>query len=210
MLPWIPGEEVVLRVASGRATASRGQLANVVEEDGTLQGVELRGVGRDLGEEGIGHENGRLVAVAGVGVAQQSGDVDLESFRQAIERGQRRHGLAVLDLRDVGAGHVHAGGELTLREVAHVAQIANGCRYLKAFAGCCCLGDERQWGGSRLGLFDLEAFVAAAAQRVGCAELHQAAMIAAQDLTLFDGCHHGCHKLSVAGGPRARTASHVR
>src|SRR5882757_9278322 len=105
----------------------------MVEEDGTLQGVELRGVGRDLGEEGDGHENGRLVAVAGGGVAQQGRDIDWQGPGQPIERGQRRHGLAVLDLRDVGARHVHAGGELTLREIAHVAQITNGCRYLNTF-----------------------------------------------------------------------------
>ncbi|HMH13352.1 MAG TPA: hypothetical protein VK578_09610 [Edaphobacter sp.] len=100
---------------SGRAAASCGELANVIEEDGALQGVELRGVGRDLGEEGVGHENGRLVAVTGGGIAQQGGDIDLKGFSKAIERGERGHGFAVLDLRDVGARHVHAGGELTLR-----------------------------------------------------------------------------------------------
>ena len=55
----------------GRTTTSRGEFANVVQEDGALQSVELRGVDGDLGEEGVGHENGRLVAMAGVGVAQQ-------------------------------------------------------------------------------------------------------------------------------------------
>lgn len=167
-----------VRRCSGRAAASGGQLADVVEEDGALEGVELRGVSRDLGEEGVGHENGRLVAVAGGGVAQQGGDVDLQSLGEAIERGQRGHGLAVLDLRDVGAGHVHAGGQLTLREVADVAQIAHGCRYLDAFARCGCLGYESQGCRSRFWLFDLEAFVAAAAQGVRCAELHQAAVVA--------------------------------
>ena len=113
----------------------------MVQEDGALEGVELRGVGRDLGEEGIGHENGRLVAMTGGGVAQQGGDIDLESLGEAIERGERGHGLAVLDLRDVGAGHVHAGGELTLRKVADVAQIAHSCRYLDAFVLRGLLGD---------------------------------------------------------------------
>jgi hypothetical protein len=102
------------RRCSGRAAASGGELANVIEEDGALESVELRGVGRDLGEEGVGHENGRLVAMAGGGVAQQGGDVDLQGPGEAIERGERGHGFAVLDLRDVGAGHVHASGQLTL------------------------------------------------------------------------------------------------
>jgi hypothetical protein len=162
----------------GRAATPCSQLANVVEEDGALEGVQLRGVGRDFGEEGVGHENGRLVAVAGGGVAQQGGDIDLQGLRQTIEGRERRHGLAVLDLRDVGAGHVHPSGELTLREVADVPQIAHGCRYLEAVVGFCCLGYESQWGRSRFRLFDLEAFVAAAAQRICCAELHQAAVVA--------------------------------
>ena len=66
-------------------TASRGQFANVVQEDGPLEFVELRGVGGDLGEEGIGHQHRGLVAMAGVGVAQQGGDVDLEGAGEAIE-----------------------------------------------------------------------------------------------------------------------------
>jgi len=98
----------------------------VVEEDGALEVVELRGVHGDLGEEGIGHEDRGLVAMAGVGVSQEGGDVDLKGTGKTIERGEGRHGLAVLDLRDVGAGYAHASCKLPLREVAHVAQISNG------------------------------------------------------------------------------------
>jgi hypothetical protein len=114
----------------GRATTAGGELANVVEEDGALQVVELRGVHGDLGEEGIGHEDRGLVAMARVGVAQQGGDIDLKGAGEAIERGEGWHGLAILDLRDVGAGYTHAGCELPLREVAYVAQVANGGGYL--------------------------------------------------------------------------------
>jgi len=116
--------------ALGRATTAGGELANVVKEDGALEVVELRGVHGDLGEEGIGHEDRGLVAMARVGVSQQGGDVDLEGTGEAVERGEGRHGLAILDLRDVGAGYTHAGCELPLREIAHVAQIANGGGYL--------------------------------------------------------------------------------
>ena len=102
----------------------------MVEEDGALQVVELRGVHGDLGEERVGHEDRGLVAMARVGIAQQGGDIDLEGLGETIERGQGRHGLAILDLRDVGAGNAHAGGELPLREISHVAQIANRGGYL--------------------------------------------------------------------------------
>jgi hypothetical protein len=114
----------------GCATTAGSELANVVEEDGALQVVELRGVHGDLGEEGIGHEDRSLVAMARVGVSQESGDVDLKGSGEAVERGEGRHGLAVLDLRDVGAGYSHAGCKLPLREVAHVAQVSNGAGYL--------------------------------------------------------------------------------
>ncbi|WP_433985202.1 hypothetical protein RBB78_21155 [Tunturiibacter empetritectus] len=51
---------------------------------------------------------------------------------EAIEGGEGRHGLAVLDLGDVGARYSHASCELTLREIAHVAQVSHGVSYLQA------------------------------------------------------------------------------
>ena len=80
------------------------------------------------------------------GVAEQGGDIDLQGAGEAIERGQGRHGLAVLDLGDVGARDAHARGELPLREIADVAEIAHGGGDLKAVrraAGC---GDECEAG----------------------------------------------------------------
>ncbi len=151
----------------------------MVQEDGALEGVELRGVGRNLGEEGIGHENSRLVAMAGGGVTQQGGDVDLKGSGETIERGESGHRLPVLDLGNIGTRDIHAGGELTLREVAHVAQVANGSGHLNAIVGGRWLGNECDGGGSRLRLLDLEAFVAAAAQGVCRAELYQAAVVTA-------------------------------
>ncbi len=107
---------------------------DVAEEDRPLQGVELRRcVGGDLGEERVGGEHGGLVGVAGVGVAQQGGDVHLERAGQAVQRVQRRHGLAILNLRDVGARHAHAGGQLALGEIADVAEIADRGSDLQTF-----------------------------------------------------------------------------
>lgn len=199
-----PWRFLFLRRGLRGASASGGELANVIQEDGALQCVELRGVLGDLGEERIVHQNGGLVLMALVGVAQQGGDIDLQSPGQPVERGERRHRLAILDLRDVGARHAHAGGQLALREITHVAQIANSGGYLEAVVAGCGLGNQGEWCWSRFGLFDLEAFVAATAQRVRCPELHQTAMIATQNLTLFDRCHHGCHKLSCCGRTQSK------
>ncbi len=135
----------------------------MIKEDRTLQIVELRGVHGDLGEKRIGHEDRGLVAMARVGVSQEGGDVDLKCPGEAIERREGRHCFAVLDLRDVGAGDAHASSELPLREIAHMAQVANGGGYLQAAFDCYGCGDESQRGGSRFGLFNLEAFVTAAA-----------------------------------------------
>jgi hypothetical protein len=187
------------------ATTSGCQLPHMIEEDGALQGVELGGVGRDLGEERVGHENGRLVAMAGVGVAEQGRDVDLQRFGEAIQRGESRHGLTVLDLGDVSPGNIHACSELPLGQVADVPEIANrGCDLKAAFL--LGLGRNQSDGcGDGLRYLDLEGFAAATAERAGGAKLHQTAIVTTQNLTLFDGRHHGCHKLSVTEGPRART-----
>ena len=91
-----------------------------------------------------------------------------------------------------------------------MTQIADCCGYLQAALYCYRCRDERQRNGSRFGLFNLKRFVAAATQSVRCAKLHQVTIVTTQNLTLFNGCHHSCHKLSVAGGPRAGTAAHVR
>jgi hypothetical protein len=136
--PWVVAlslgedDQVLRQRRLSSATTAGGELANVVEEDRPLQVVELRGVHGDLGEEGVRHQDRGLVAMARVGVAQQGGDVDLKGTGETIERGEGRHGLAVLDLRDVGSGYSHAGCELPLREVAHVAQVANGGGDLEA------------------------------------------------------------------------------
>ena len=193
--------ESVLR----RAAASCCQLPNMVQEDGTLQGVELRGVSRDLGEERIRHKDSRLVTMAGIGIAKQGRDVNLQSFRQTIQGGEGRHCLAVLDLGDVGAGDVHACSELTLRQVAYVAQVANRGCYLKTTLLLGLGWDEGERCWCKFRLVNLEGLAASPAECVGGAELYQAAIVTTQNLTLFDGRHHGCHKLCVTEGPRART-----
>ena len=68
----------------GRATPPGGQFSDVIKEDRALQWVELRGVGGDLCEKGIGHQHGCLFGVARGGVAEQGRHIDFERARQAI------------------------------------------------------------------------------------------------------------------------------
>jgi len=196
----------------------------VVEEDRLLGRVQVSGVAGDLGQEGVAHEDGGFFLMARGRVAEQGGDIDLESAGEAVERGQRRHSLAVLDLRDVGAGNAHARGELALREIPDVTQIAHGGSYLQAaFGGAGCgLGYERDCG-FKLGLLGQQGLLAAAADVGRRAVLHELARLATKDFSFsgrdslklllrhLQGRHHGCHKLCCAGGSRARTAAtHVR
>lgn len=140
------------------------ELADVVEEDGLLGGREMRGVLGDLSQEGIVEQDGGLVAVARGRVAQECGDVDLEGAGEAVERGQSGHGLAVLDFRDVGAGHAHAGGELALGEIADVAEIAHGGGNLGAgVMGLGCGFEDQSDGGLNFGGLGQQGLLAAAA-----------------------------------------------
>jgi len=120
------------RLLGHAAVAALGELADMVKEDRLLGRGEMRGVLGYLGQEGIVEQNRSLVAVASGRVAEQGGDVHLQGASEAIERGQGRHGLAILDFGDIGAGHSHTRGELALREVADVAKIAHGGSYLRA------------------------------------------------------------------------------
>ncbi len=95
----------------------------------------MRGVLGNLGQERIVQEDGGLVAVTGRSVAKQRGDIYLQGTSETVERGEGRHRLAILDLRDIGAWYPHACGELALRQVADVAEIAHGGSDLGARLG---------------------------------------------------------------------------
>ena len=197
----------------GGAAAAGGQLANVVEEDRALQGVELRGVRGDLGEERIGHEDRGLVRVAGGGVAQEGGDVDLEGAR----RGGRARTAWAWPCRS-RSWRCRCGARSCVRRAA----AARGCgrggdrgrRWRpgglpSAAAG---VGTRASGAGAGSGSSTSRHFLQRRQMALACAELHRACSgRSAGPHAASDGRrHHGCHKLCVAGGPRARTAAHVR
>src|SRR6185312_16176079 len=96
------------------------------------------------------------------------------------------HGLAVLDLGDVGARDVHARGELPLREIADAAEIADGRGDLNAF-GVRSFGLGGDGDGLNFGKIREQRLFALAADVVGGAELHEAAVRATKDLA-FSNC----------------------
>ena len=168
----------------GAADPALGQFADVVEEDRLLRRVQVSRILGDLGQEGVRHQNGGFVLVAGGRIAQQGGDIDLQGTGEAIQRGEGWHSLAILDLRDIGTRNAHACGELALRQVAHVAQIADRRGHLQATLGARSgFRDERNGGFDR-GLFGQQRLLAASAAIGRCAELHQLAGIATKYFAL--------------------------
>ena len=170
-----------------RAATPRRQLPYMVQEDRPLQRVQLRGVRSDLGQERIRHQHGSLLGVTGVRIAQQCRNIHLQRACETVKRGQRRHRLAILDLRDISARNAHAGGELALAQIADVAQIAHRSRHLNAFFFLARHRDESQSRRYRRGLFDLEGSLAASAGEGWGAELHELAVVAAKNFPLSLG-----------------------
>lgn len=119
-------------MSGGAAVATLGEFSDVVEEDSLLSGSQMGCVLRDLGEEGISEENGRLIAVTRGRIPKKGGDIHLEGAREAVQRGQGGHSLGILDFRDVGARHPHASCELTLGEIPHVAEVPHSRCHLRS------------------------------------------------------------------------------
>ena len=160
------------------APTTGGKLANVVEKDGTLQRVELRGIRGDLSQKRIGHEHRCLTGVTARSIAEERRNVDLEGSCETVEGRQRRHSFAIFNLGDIGSGYTHTTRELPLAQVANVAKIAHGGGDLDALLGLSSRGDKNECCRRRSRLIDLETGLAAFAVGGGCAELHQAAAVA--------------------------------
>ena len=73
---------------------------------------------------------------------------------------------------------------MALREIADVAKIADGRGNLEPFLLLRLSGNKSERGRLGLGDINLETLVATPAHRVGCAELHKFAVVAAKYLSL--------------------------
>src|ERR1700720_4497021 len=116
----------------------------MVQEQRPLQRFELGKVLRELCEERVGEYLGHLFVTLAVAIAHQLADVDLKGCSQTLERSEGRNGLAVFDLGDVGAGNLHAAGELPLAEVTSLANVLDLSRHAKT--GVLGAGRAFGWG----------------------------------------------------------------
>ena len=76
-----------------------------------------------------------LLFAAAARIADQLADVDFKGVGQPLERAKGRNRLAVLDLGDVGARHLHAASQLALAEVTRAADLADLTGDLQASFG---------------------------------------------------------------------------
>ena len=126
---------------------------------------EIRGAISD--RNGSSRTTYDLVMLAVARVMQQVAHVHFERRRQPLQRGQGRHRLAVLDLRDVGAGHLHPAGKLPLRKIAAAPGIAHRARHLQtALFRLGLLSSRGRGRHDRFGLFHLQGLVAPPAEGI--------------------------------------------
>src|ERR1700689_1984209 len=173
----------------GTSTASHCQVAHLVQEHRALQGIHPCDVRSQLRQKRVAENRRGLFMAAATRIPKQVTDVDFQCSGQTRQRRQRRHRLAVLDFRDVGARHLHAASQLALAQIAALTQITHRARDLQAvvfrhslFRFARELRDETFW------FLDLEGLVAASAKRVCGAELHQSAAFTPKNLTRLNGC----------------------
>jgi hypothetical protein len=150
------------------AAASESCVAHCALKESAVHRVQVRQQDGDLGQEWVGKDGGDFLVAHTPGIPNQLADVNIQSRSQSLQRAECRNCLAVLDLRDIGAGHLHPSGELALAQVPGLADIAHlpGDLQPGFLRGCKGgVGDQLQ---GRMGrLLDVESLVALPAKGVG-------------------------------------------
>jgi hypothetical protein len=118
-----------------------------------------------LREKRVGKDGDCFFLAAAAAIAQKVANIDLQGIGETLQRREGGACLAILDLGDVGARHLHSSCELTLAEIATTADVADSSCYLWAavffrrLRGC---NDQLRSLWQRL--FHLKGFVAATAE----------------------------------------------
>jgi len=189
------GEEVRFDSCLGGAAAAHGGIANCALEEGAVHRLKMRKEGGDLGQERVGKDGCDFLITNAARIPDELADVDIEGGGEALKRTERGNRLAVLDFGDVGAGHLHTAGQLTLAEVARFADIAHLTRHLQPGFG---RGDDSgacdQLQNGMRGLFHIQRSAAFSAKGVSGSILHEAAEIAAHNLACLHAHLGGCHR----------------
>lgn len=88
-----------------------------------MQGLKLRQILRQFRQERIGEDFRHLFVSGAAAVANQLADIDFECACQSLQRTEGRDRFAVLNFGDVGAGNLHAAGQLALTQVTSLPDV---------------------------------------------------------------------------------------
>ena len=162
-----------------------------------VQRVEVRQQRRNLGQERIGQNRGHFFFAAAARVADELAHVHLERIGQPFQRTQRGNGLAVLDLGDVGAGHLHAAGQLALAQMARAANLAHLSGHLQTGLGGSRdrAGYVTSWGAKGAGSSISRGLWHFLQRELLVLILHQPAVVAPHNFACFHAHKSGGHDL---------------
>jgi hypothetical protein len=141
----------------------------------------------DFGEEWIGQNGCDFFVASAPGVPDQLAKVNLKGRGQALKGAKGRNCLPVFNLGDVGPGHLHAPRQLTLAQVARLADFSHLPGHLEP--GFCRSWSRGQAGhqlwGEEHRLLDIQGSVAFSAKGVDGPELNQQTIVAPHNFTCF-------------------------
>ena len=172
------------------------------QDAGALHPVQLGDVGNQLGDKFILHQLANFRLVAAMAAARhQIAYAHFQRPRQPLQRRERRRGLFVFDLGDVGAWHLHAQRQLPLAQAKAVAQRADGIGHLQvrsvmAVAISMILGESFRLNRRDHWFLRVERGVAAPAKVIVSLKLNQMTAIATDNFPCIYGSqscgHSGC------------------
>ena len=151
-----------------------------------MQGLKLRQILRQFRQERIGEDFRHLFVSGAAAVANQLADIDFECACQSLQRTEGRDRFAVLNFGDVGAGNLHAAGQLALTQVTSLPDVLDLRGYpetrVEIACGTLAYRDDFDRGWS---FFHVQWLVSSPAHGVAGPELNESAMFAAQYLALL-------------------------
>lgn len=178
------------------AAAAHGGVAHSALKQSAMHGLEMGQQRGDLRQERIGKHCRDFSITNTARVPDELADIHIEGGGKPLEGAEGGNGLPILDFGDVGAGHLHSAGELTLAEVSRLAGLAYLRRHLQpGFSRRRSGGVGNKLQNGMHGLLDIEGLSALSAEGIGGSVLNEAAIIAAHNLTCLHAYQGGCHRL---------------
>jgi len=181
------------------APTTGSHIARRAKDERAVQRIQAGKQSGHLGQKWIGEDRRHFLVPKAARIANQLSHIDAQSRRQPLKRAEGGNGLAILDLRNICAWHLHAAGQLALAEVARTADLLHLAGYLQPSFGGGIDGGVFDWNWTWPDrLLDIEWLVAPSAKGVAGPVLDETTFnkSAADNLarlrTIQDSCHDRC------------------